>query len=244
MTEPQGASRFCIMEGYRPNEPRREETPDDSFWTEERINNSFLYQFPVYRFAANLVSSGNLSSLVDIGCGPGRKLAYLHRRFPSLAITGLDRPWAIRLCREQYDFGTWKEIDLHDASTLPRGISADLVVCADVIEHLADPDVLLRALHRLAGPGGRIVLSSPDRDRARGTGCLSSPNPEHVREWNREELIRYLEEGGFDIHRHLFQFPVKPGWSRLFLKECLQQARRGLSPKYNQVVLLASRLSR
>lgn len=48
------------------------------------------------------------------------------------------------------------------ASTLPSGC-ADLVLCSEVIEHIADSQAALREIHRLLRPGGVLVLTTPQR---------------------------------------------------------------------------------
>ena len=41
--------------------------------------------------------------------------------------------------------------------------SFDLILCTEVIEHIADSEAALRGLHRLLRPGGRLILSTPQR---------------------------------------------------------------------------------
>lgn len=40
----------------------------------------------------------------------------------------------------------------------------DLIFCSDVVEHVSDPDVLLRSVPRLLAPGGRFVMHVPNKD--------------------------------------------------------------------------------
>lgn len=47
-------------------------------------------------------------------------------------------------------------------SSLPAG-AFDLVLCTEVIEHIADSQSALAGLRRLLSPGGRLVLSTPQR---------------------------------------------------------------------------------
>lgn len=48
------------------------------------------------------------------------------------------------------------------ASGLPAG-AFDLVLCTEVIEHIEDSPAALAGLRRLLSPGGRMVLSTPQR---------------------------------------------------------------------------------
>ncbi|PRH83498.1 class I SAM-dependent methyltransferase [Arenimonas caeni] len=51
---------------------------------------------------------------------------------------------------------------LADAASLPvRSNSVDLVVCLEVIEHVRDPESLLREVSRVLRPNGRACLSMP-----------------------------------------------------------------------------------
>lgn len=48
------------------------------------------------------------------------------------------------------------------ATQLPPA-SFDLILCTEVIEHIADSQAALRGLHQLLKPGGRLILSTPQR---------------------------------------------------------------------------------
>jgi SAM-dependent methyltransferase len=79
----------------------------------------------------------------------------------------------------------------------------DLVICADVVEHLLDPDPCVRFLGALLRPDGIAVVSTPERDIMRGPACITSPKAVHVREWNASEFAEYLGAHGFTIRRHV-----------------------------------------
>ncbi|MFH1178043.1 MAG: class I SAM-dependent methyltransferase [Acidobacteriota bacterium] len=51
-------------------------------------------------------------------------------------------------------------MDLDSLRRLPAGF--DVIVAADVLEHLADPERTLRLAHTALGPGGRLLLSVPN----------------------------------------------------------------------------------
>src|SRR3546814_1152549 len=91
----------------------------------------------------------------------------LHARLPEVSITGIDQASAIAYCREHYRFGTWHVGNLADPSAELQELKADLVVCADVIEHLSHPEVLLAYLEARVTPAGYILLSTPERDALR-----------------------------------------------------------------------------
>jgi SAM-dependent methyltransferase len=60
--------------------------------------------------------------------------------------------------------------------------SFELVVCFEVIEHLADPNTVLDELARVLAPGGLLLVSSPNR------GVYQPGNPHHLHEFTPGEL--------------------------------------------------------
>lgn len=47
-------------------------------------------------------------------------------------------------------------------TSCPRDVRYDFIVLADVIEHLANPEPILRSLKSLLSPGGSVVVSTPN----------------------------------------------------------------------------------
>ena len=78
-----------------------------------------------------------------------------------------------------------------------------MIICADVIEHVLYPDVLLMFIKKLANENTFIVLSTPERDGERGVNNFKSPKKEHVREWNKNEFNKYISYMGFNIVEHI-----------------------------------------
>ena len=189
---------YFIRADYRPRPPRQavELTPD--YWNPARIRMSRSYQRQVYERARGLLRERGYRSVIDVGCGPATKLIEILGP-AARAVVGVDVAPAIEYCRRTHPGAAeFHVVDL-EHPVLALGRTFDLVICSDVIEHLADPDPLLRFLKGLLAPGGLIVLSTPEREALRGTTALTSANPEHVREWNRAELAAYLDDRGFEI---------------------------------------------
>lgn len=99
-------------------------------------------------------------NVLDIGCGAGAWGPAL-RRAGAQRIVGLEpHAPAAALARATYD-GVFTA-SIHSLSTLVARSTIDLVVFADVLEHLVDPwDALSRA-HRVASPGARLAVSVPN----------------------------------------------------------------------------------
>jgi len=95
--------------------------------------------------------------LVDVGCGTGNLEPYIRDRFRR--YIGVDAvrypafPAGAEFCQLDLDSGQ---------VPLPDGV-ADVVAAVEVIEHLENPRDFMRKLVRLARPGGRIVVTTPNQ---------------------------------------------------------------------------------
>ncbi|WP_391556927.1 class I SAM-dependent methyltransferase [Rosistilla carotiformis] len=209
----------------------------ENYWTPKRIRLSSRYQFDVYRLARELADRQSARVIYDVGCGPATKLM----RFfgDQYTVIGFDRPEAVAFCRKTYRRGTFLEADLeHVFSRNTLDIPpADIVICADVIEHLQRPDQLVTALAALAGESGTIIISTPERDKLRGPLNRMPTNPEHVREWNGAEFMKFLSGCGLEVVEHRLQPQLRPGASLSAWRWVVGQWIGGRTHQTNQVVV-------
>ncbi len=78
-----------------------------------------------------------------------------------------------------------------DARSLPLADACmDLVVSFETIEHFDRQDEFLHEVHRVLRPGGRFIVSTPDRDIYSPSG--TAPNPFHVHELSQQEFASLL----------------------------------------------------
>ena len=114
--------------------------------------------------------------LLDVGCGemPYLPLCEPHAR----EIVGLDT-WDNPRASLR---GVVESIPAEDASF-------DVVLCAQVLEHVDDPAKGIRELARVTRPGGRVLLST------HGT-FVYHPNPVDLWRWTGAGLERLFSENG------------------------------------------------
>ncbi len=136
--------------------------------------------------------------LLEIGCAVGFLLvAARERGFDAIGVEMSE--WASGIARERFGLdvrcGKLEDVELEDDSF-------DVVVLADVIEHLTHPDRTLREIRRVLKPGGRLVLLTPDAGSAmarvlgqRWWGLLD----DHYFYFSRSTLRRFLENEGFEV---------------------------------------------
>jgi hypothetical protein len=80
---------------------------------------------------------------------------------------------------------------------------ADVIVALDVLEHVADPIGILRKLHGIAAPGGRMYCAMPNRQSLRaklGRERWRMLRPlGHVNYWSRKSVVHAMSAAGFNV---------------------------------------------
>lgn len=142
---------------------------------------------------------------LDVGCGIGDFL-----KFRSGTV-GVDvNPHAVKWCRQ-------RGLDCHlmVAGHLPfPDASFDCAVLDNVLEHLAEPVLLLGEIRRILIPSGRLLVGVPGR---RGYEL----DPDHKVFYDESSLRRVVGTAGFSCC-HVFHAPFKSGWLASWLPQyCL-----------------------
>lgn len=161
--------------------------------------------------------------LLELGCAAGGTVAHIKTLYPNLWAAGveLDRN-AAQEAQKSLDVvwqGTVEET-LWDTHIAPG--SLDVVLCLDILEHLADPWTAVKRITALLAPGGRLIISIPNiRNfkfirkllingdfRYRDAGLLDRT---HLRFFTRQTAIELACCGGLMLEKavraHDWRFP-------------------------------------
>ena len=97
---------------------------------------------------------------LDVGCGAGLLAEPLARL--GSKVTGIDAsPEVIAVARDHAAaMGLAIDYRIGDVQELKGAF--DLITCMEVIEHVADPAVFVRALARRLAPDGLLIMSTPN----------------------------------------------------------------------------------
>ncbi len=102
--------------------------------------------------------------ILEIGCGSGATGMSIKQKFPDVMYVGLDTDKeATEIARPRLDRVITSDIEkVHlDSFGLKRG-SFDLIICADILEHLYDPWKTLFSLRDYLTSDGKILASIPN----------------------------------------------------------------------------------
>ena len=158
-----------------------------------------------HKVILNMARTAPRSRLLDLGCAGGLLAERLHQA--GHYVVGVDYREVGQAHRYVDQF---IEADL--AKGLPEalvGESFNIVIAADVLEHLPEPQDLLRQITAVLQPGGHVIVSVPNFShwypRLRialglfGYDRLGILDQSHLRFFTRRSLARLVREAGFDI---------------------------------------------
>jgi SAM-dependent methyltransferase len=194
---------------------------------EDSTNNNPVLQEHFYETLSR--ECPNLRKVLEIGCGTGDFLAYLESKgLETAGVEFADSATRVKFKGKLY-VGRMEDIDIPSASF-------DGVLLLNVIEHLADPLVVLKKIRSMLPEGGALLLRHPNSDlffnpsyrafvefpkylvhRAlrlfgKKTGfTVSGFQNQHLFYFNRKSVEAMLKEAGF----HVASFSTVDPYNRL-----------------------------
>jgi 2-polyprenyl-3-methyl-5-hydroxy-6-metoxy-1,4-benzoquinol methylase len=98
-------------------------------------------------------------TLLDVGCGSGAFGRLLRTKRPELELWAVEPdPTSAKAAQDGFD----RVIVGHFPNKELPGATFDVVMCADVLEHMAEPGQGLRGAAEVLAPGGVMVASIPN----------------------------------------------------------------------------------
>jgi SAM-dependent methyltransferase len=185
------------------------DVPAENYW--------FRRHLAVYEWIAERCAG---LEVVDMACGEGYGTDVLARR--ARVVTGVDaNPEAYAHAKAKYE-----RPGVHFVRDLVQSHrqSCDAVVFLQTIEHVEEPEELLRHFRDMLPPGGTAYVSTPNLLTLAPEGAAKSDNPWHLKEYRAEEF-RALCESAFDqvellglFHARklrVHELALKLGWDRV-----------------------------
>ena len=138
-----------------------------------------------------IVANKQLNRVLEVGPGSGIYLPILAELFEEVTTSDVEYAYLENAShlREMYSNLSLIVDDITDTK-LPEA-SFDLILCTEVIEHIADSTSAIAGMHRVLKPGGILILSTPQR-------------------WSPLELIAKIAfmPGIIDLVRLIYKEPI------------------------------------
>jgi 2-polyprenyl-3-methyl-5-hydroxy-6-metoxy-1,4-benzoquinol methylase len=169
-------------------------------------------------------------SVLEIGCGCGATGQAVKQKFPGVTYYGVELdPSAAASARTLLDrviTGNIEEIDLEHYDI--RRNMFDVILCADVLEHLYDPWNIVGTFHRYLRPEGRVIASIPNVQNVRllhnlvgGRWTYSSQgllDATHIRFFTLHEIGQMFIRNGYAVEQVISNcdngMPTSGPWPR------------------------------
>ncbi|MGA2090079.1 MAG: class I SAM-dependent methyltransferase [Endomicrobiales bacterium] len=157
-----------------------------------------------YRLISRIVGRAAFSVL-DIGCGSGLRLEIFKEA--GCDVEGNETSAAcVSYIRDRC------AIPIHEGriETLDIKRQYDVVTLFALLEHLADPVPVIRAVHKLLKPGGKVIIQVPVVDSIQfkmlgKRAAMVNDMPRHVFIPSLAGLIGFMRKQGFKLHT---RYPV------------------------------------
>jgi ubiquinone/menaquinone biosynthesis C-methylase UbiE len=143
------------------------------------------------------------TSVIELGCGISYFLPMAAEKYPD--VWGLDfAPQSISRMKKEFPDINYV---VGDAMHTPfKAGDFDAVVAGEIIEHMEEPEELVREMARITRDGGVILISTPH---------LEFDDPEHLWEFEESDLRRMLSYFG-EPQTMTLNSEIFPGRSYLF----------------------------
>lgn len=157
------------------------------------MRNSLAIQLFV---AERLPRTGNF---VDVGSGQGDFLCKFHQRFPGMSLLGLElSETGVKMSRRKLPSAHFVVTDLFTPpSTLGQYEGwADGAVCSEVLEHVDDPVLFLKAAQNYLKNGATLVVTVPGGRMSAFDRFIG-----HRRHFDKETIRSVLQDAGFEAKK-------------------------------------------
>jgi len=170
-----------------------------------------------YHIVENALKGNDTPTLLDIGCGEGWVLNFFLEK--KWSVTGLDYS----------DFGCGKfnshcipylingDVYTNINNLTQQGSSFDVAWLDNVLEHVLDPEELIRKINTIVRPNGLLVIEVPNdfsflQDYLLRNGYIDREFwiaiPDHISYFNREGLQNLLTTFGWTTITILADYPI------------------------------------
>lgn len=154
-----------------------------------------------YHFACRVAQG---KSILDIACGLGYSAPLLIGA-GAVSYDGVDISEKLVNYADSAYGSNRARYHVGDICSFNNGKRFDMITCYETIEHVKDYELAIGNLCKLLTRGGRLLISSPNRDVTSPSSLSLHDKPAnkfHMQEFTPEELLSILNRHGFSASRN------------------------------------------
>jgi 2-polyprenyl-3-methyl-5-hydroxy-6-metoxy-1,4-benzoquinol methylase len=164
-------------------------TPEywDEQFSKEIKENKFRKEFERFKRTADIIQDGSL--VLDLGCGKGEFLEYLHDKKPACRINGVDfSKIATDFAKNRMPYGNFYPINVESVGFYSSFLSKfDYAVSFETLEHLDRPELLVSESYKVLKDGGWLIISTPFENRVWGDN-------EHIYSFGFVDIVNFFDD--------------------------------------------------
>jgi 2-polyprenyl-3-methyl-5-hydroxy-6-metoxy-1,4-benzoquinol methylase len=143
----------------------------ESIFVEENYTVEYAHDVQhrrLVQYVVKALEARPTATVADLGCGEGLNLLAVCRQASREGVRyiGVDlNRAALQRAANRIAYRGYRNVELLAGDVLDTGLpaaSADVVLSSEVIEHLRDPQRLLREIWRVLAPGGTAIITTPN----------------------------------------------------------------------------------
>lgn len=151
--------------------------------------------------------------ILDIGCGNGWVAASCLPKGHQVISADIGR---INPMKAVTKYPSEKHVGLvADAFSLPlKNESIDIIIAAEIMEHVVDPKVFMAELYRCLRPGGKMIITTPYHEKLEYSLCIhchqATPRHAHLHSFHEKNIPPIVPEGSrFELVIFMNKFLLK-----------------------------------
>ncbi len=185
------------------------ETSAENWWkTDEKIYALYHLNQPRFEFFDRYISDWRGLKALDVGCGGGFSCEFMAER--GVVVSGIDR--SAKCILKAREHATERSMKIEYKQALAENIpfcnnTFDVVICVDVLEHVADFHKTVSEIARVLKPNGLFLFDTINRNlRSRLVMIwileyFLKEIPPGIHDWQKfirpEELTKVMQATGF-----------------------------------------------
>lgn len=164
--------------------------------TSETISEANYKIKPTMRFETALGQVNDGDKVLDIGCGVGKFCELVYSRKENVEVWGCDiSDIAMYDNTVRFPQINYRHAIVGNLEGIPDDYF-DVVFTGELLEHLDDPNDLIKDAHKKLKQGGKLILTTPLEDRIN--------SPEHTYMFTHDDVKELFVKNGFTKTRFVY----------------------------------------
>lgn len=147
----------------------------------------YSYVSFVIEYFSRLIRHNDIKLVADVGCGDGKILYELAKRYPTISFEGFDISKRAIKFAEAFSYGL-SNVRFFDYSFENATKKYDVVLCIETLEHIPDPEIrkFIEILYSNLKDDGILIITVPTTNIKK--------HPKHYRHYNIDILQKEVSD--------------------------------------------------